>query len=59
MAQPEGAKRAVNVLIIGATGAGKSTLANLLVFGEDAPEHGFTVGDGGEAQTTRVKSEVR
>lgn len=59
MAQPAGANGAVNVVIIGATGAGKSSLANLLVFNKDAPEHGFAVGYGSKSQTTAVESNAR
>lgn len=57
MAQPAAATGGVaNVIIIGTTGSGKSTLGNLLLFGEDAPEHGFAVGDGRNAETSGLKS---
>lgn len=57
MAQPaEEATGVANVFIIGTTGSGKSTLANLLVYGDDAPEHGFAVGDGADSETSELKS---
>lgn len=59
MTQPSGALDPVNVLIIGTTGAGKSTLANLLLYGEDAPAAGFRVGDEGDSMTTHCASATR
>ena len=59
MAQPAQATGMATVLLIGTTGAGKSTLANLLVHGEcerEEPGHDFTVGHGPDAETTELKA---
>ncbi|CAN0425308.1 unnamed protein product [Pylaiella littoralis] len=45
-----------HVLLIGATGAGKSTLANLLLY--DDPEGGFVVGHGEASETSNLKTET-
>ncbi|CAM9659319.1 unnamed protein product [Scytosiphon promiscuus] len=53
-------RRTANVLIMGTTGAGKSTLGNLLIFGEDAPATGgYKVGDDGDSMTTECVSYVK
>lgn len=62
MAQPAQATGMATVLLIGTTGAGKSTLANLLVHGQselEEPGRGFTVGHGPDAQTAGLKAMTR
>ena len=45
----------VKVVIIGPTGAGKSTLGNLLLYNMIEFEHGFVVGHGSNSETMECR----
>jgi len=48
----------VKVVIIGPTGAGKSTIGNILLYDIDEFEHGFVVGHGLHSETMECYQNV-